>query len=76
MGKVIEFPNVEPAIEIERTDEFKSAAMELSHFIKALPLTHEDNDRLISLIIAQVNQAERDAFKQGFISGIKGACPI
>ena len=71
MSKVIVFPSNEPAIEIERTEEFKSVARELSVFIQALPLTHEDNDKLIALIIAQVQQAEKDAFEQGFSLGLK-----
>lgn len=70
MGEVINFPNLdEMAIEIKRTDNFKAAAKELSDFLTALPLSNEDNDKLVSLMIRQVNVAETSAFTQGFAMG-------
>lgn len=69
MSKIITFPSNKPALVIERTEDFKKAARELSDFIKGLPLSHPDNDKLIALIIAQVKQAEKDAFIQGFLAG-------
>lgn len=69
---VIQFPNREPAIEIERTEEFLAKAKELSEFIRALPLNHSDNDKLVALMIEQVKQAEKDAFMQGFKAALGG----
>lgn len=70
MDNVIKFPTLDDAaIEIKRTEEFKVAANELSVFLEALPLSHEDNDKLVSLMVKQVNVAETSAFKQGFAMG-------
>lgn len=75
MSKVIKFPTIEPAVLIERTEKFKAAAEVMSDFIKALPLTPQDNDQLITLITKQLQIAEVDAFQQGFTLGldVKGA---
>lgn len=54
------------AIQIERTAEMTTAARELSDCIKGLPLTAEQNNTLVSLIVKQVQEAERGAFVQGF----------
>lgn len=67
MGEIINYPNV--AIEVNRTEEFHTIARELSDFIEKLPLYHEQNERLIKLIVKQVQQAEEDAFTQGFEIG-------
>lgn len=52
----------EPALAVERTESFYSTARELSDFIAALPLSREENDRLIDLIIQQVQDGEQGAF--------------
>ncbi len=57
------------AITIERTEEFYSIARELSEFIKGLPLSQPDNDKLIAVIIQQVQAGEQGAFNQGFRMG-------
>ncbi len=59
------------AITIERTNTFFLNAQELSDFIKELPLTQQDNDCLISLILKQVQAAEHGAFIHGFQVGIR-----
>lgn len=59
------------SIRIDRTPEFNAVARKLSDFIKSLPLSTDQNDRLVWLMIDQVEQAERDAFKQGFLMGVK-----
>lgn len=59
------------AITIERTNTFFLKAQELSDFIKELPLTQQDNDCLISLILKQVQAAEHGAFIHGFQLGIQ-----
>ncbi|WP_313150106.1 hypothetical protein [Lysinibacillus capsici] len=66
MGNVINFPDLENAsIKIEWTEAFKQVANELSDFLKALPLNHEDNDRLVALMVQNVREAEKGAFLQG-----------
>lgn len=57
------------AIQIERTPEFTEVAKILSNHIKGLSLTHADNDRLVALMIENVQAAERGAFAQGFSMG-------
>ena len=37
--------------------------------MKALPLTTEQNDRLVALMVEHVGQARQDAFMQGFQMG-------
>lgn len=56
-------------IEIERDEAFQKAARELSDYIWSLPLTAEQNDRLVSLIVRQVQVAEKGGFIQGFTFG-------
>lgn len=70
MGDNIKFTNlVNVALEIERTEEFVQTANELSNFLRSLPLNNEDNDKLISLMVKQVNTAEKGAFLHGFSMG-------
>ena len=54
------------AIQIERTDKMIVAARELGDYIRDLPLTVEQNNALVALMIKQVQEAERGAFIQGF----------
>ena len=73
MGKIIDFGQFrneqEPALAVERTENFYSTARELSDFIAALPISREENDRLIALIIQQVQDGEQGAFAQGLRIG-------
>lgn len=69
MNKV--FENEE--ITIERTPDFFQTARQLSDCIKALPLDQPANDRLIALMIDQVQQAEKGAFAHGFRMGVEYA---
>ena len=70
MGDVINFPDLDNVfIEIKRTEAFIQTANELSAFLKALPLSHEDNNRLVALIVQNVREAEKGAFLQGFSMG-------
>lgn len=72
MDNVVEFPNIgDIAIEIPRSEHFEEIAIELSEFIKRLPLSAEDNDGLIELIIKQINEAEHTAFTTGISLGIE-----
>lgn len=56
-------------IEINRTNEFDNAAKELGDYIARLPLSHEQNDKLIELMLKQVNAAEEGSFLHGFKLG-------
>lgn len=76
MGKIIELGKLLPSneeedipIEINRTEEFFRIAQELSDFIHTLPLSVEQNDKLVKLMIDQVQEAERGAFGQGLCMG-------
>ena len=75
MGKIIDFGQLrneqEPALAVERTESFYSTARELSDFIAALPISREENDRLIALIIQQVQDGEQGAF---FLDGLPLCC--
>ena len=66
----------EPSIEIERTADFHTIARQLSDKLKALPLSNEENDRFIDLMIKQVQEAERGAFMQGFKMGKEHAAYV
>ena len=59
------------AIRIERTPEFFQSAQQLSDYLKDLPLDRTTNDRLIALMIDQVQQAEKGAFAHGFRLGLE-----
>lgn len=59
------------SIQVERTEQFLQTARELSVFIQGLPLNSQENDKLISLVIRQVVEAERGAFIQGFRMGME-----
>ena len=53
------------AIQIERSEAFMRKADELSDYIAALPLTKEQNDRLVALTVEQVCLTEMGALKEG-----------
>ena len=59
------------AIQIERTEQMIAAAQELSDYIKSLPLTAEQNNALVSLIVKQTQGAEHGAFVEGFKWGVE-----
>ncbi len=63
--------NRDIAIQIERSEEFTIAARKLSEFIRGLPLTSEQNNRLVDGMVEQVLLAERGAFKRGFGLGVE-----
>lgn len=58
-----------PIAQIERTEKFFQIARQLSDFIKGLPLDQPTNDRLVQMMIEQVEEAEHGAFIQGFKMG-------
>lgn len=71
MAKIINFPKISeiPEITLQHTEGFYESAKQLSEFIKELPLNQQDNDKLIDLILNQVNDGMYDAFVQGFRMG-------
>lgn len=48
-------------MEIKRTKEFYQASRQISDFIKGLPLSTEDNDKLVSRLVEYTNTVERNA---------------
>lgn len=56
---------------IVRDAAFRARSEELSRYIVGLALGEEQNNQLIRLIIAQVQAAEENAFRQGVVSGIR-----
>lgn len=75
MKETIEFETVHDiegaAIAIERTQIFFQVAQQLSDFIYGLPLDQPTNDRLVALMVDQVQQAEKGAFAHGFRIGME-----
>lgn len=53
------------AIIINRSEDFQKVAQKLSEFVAGLPLDQPTNDRLVALMVEQVNIAEKDAYLQG-----------
>ena len=53
------------SFKVERSSEFFEKAKTLSNFINELPLTTEQNDTLINLIIEQVLEAEKSGYEFG-----------
>jgi stage III sporulation protein SpoIIIAA len=54
-------------LEIKSTPRFIASAKALSIFISSLPLTHEQHNRLIDMIVDHQAIARNDAFRQGVI---------
>lgn len=65
------FNQEECYIQIERTEEFLEAAKKVSEYIHSLPLSHEQNDTLVQMLLDQTQAAERSAFRFGLDMGIK-----
>lgn len=52
-------------VEIDNFNEYLDTAKELSDYIKSLPLSLDQNDKLISLMHKHNDVARKDAFRQG-----------
>lgn len=48
-------------MKIKRTKEFYQASRQISDFIKGLPLSTEDNDKLVHNLVEYTNTVERSA---------------
>ena len=57
-------------IKIDKGPEYLRTAQELSDIIADLPLTAEQNDRLIAGILAHSSAGRKEAFKQGLMTAI------
>jgi len=57
---------------IERTaPEFMETANALGDYLATLPLSNEQHNQLVELIVKQVNAGEVNAYRQGFGLGVK-----
>lgn len=56
-------------IVLDKGEMFLKSAKEVSEYLKALPLTKEQDDTLVELMLEHVGQARQDAFMQGFKMG-------
>lgn len=52
-------------VEIDSYKEYLDSAKELSDYIKSLPLSVGQNDKLVSLMHKHNDVARKDAFRQG-----------
>lgn len=77
MIKEYEFMDIQDiegaSITIERTPDFFQIAQQLSDYIAGLSLDRISNDRLVALMVDQVQQAEKGAFAHGFRMGMEFA---
>lgn len=55
----------EDVVEIKKGTEYLATARTLSNVIKALPLSNEENQRLIDSILAHTEAGRREAYTQG-----------
>lgn len=58
-------------LKINHSQEFWDATYAVNDYLKGLPLTVEQNNHLIELLIAHMSAAERDALFAGFKHGYR-----
>lgn len=58
-------------MEIKRTKEFYQASRQISDFIKGLPLSTEDNDKLVHNLVEYTNTVEQNAALFGVQVGLQ-----
>lgn len=73
ISKIKKIDNEEMYIEITKSEEFLEHSKKVSEFIKKLPLSTEENDNLLKLLIENLDIAKKDAFNQGFDVGFNAA---
>lgn len=56
-------------IVLDKGEIFLKATKEVSECLETLPLTKEQNNNLVALMVENVGQARQDAFMQGFQMG-------
>ena len=63
------FGGFDIAVQVERTHEVMEQVTAVSDFIATLPLTRQQNDRLVELLTDMVNTLEHDLFLKGAVFG-------
>lgn len=58
-------------LKINHSQEFWDATYAVNDYLKGLPLTVEQNDHLIELLIAHMSATEKDALLQGLSMSLK-----
>lgn len=58
-------------LKINHSERFWDATYAVNDYLKELPLSVEQNNHLIELLIAHTSAAERDALFQGLSMGIR-----
>lgn len=58
---------------LSRTKEALQFAQNLSEYIRSLPLTNEQNDKLVSMMTDCTQKFESDAFALGLKAGVQAA---
>lgn len=58
-------------LKINHSERFWDATYAVNDYLKELPLSVEQNNHLIELLIAHMNATEKDALLQGLSMGIK-----
>lgn len=59
----------EDGIELEKSPEMLASAERLSDYIRELPLTAEQNDKLVQMLLDHVGDVQRCGFNQGLKVG-------
>lgn len=65
----------EDVVEIRKGAEYLATAQALSDVIKALPLSGEENQRLIDSILAHSEAGRKEAYSQGVIDALTTDLP-
>lgn len=58
---------------ISRTKEALQLAQDLSEYVRALPLSNEQNDQLVKMMADCTQKFESDAFTLGLKAGVQAA---
>lgn len=58
---------------LNRTQEALRLAQNLSEYVRSLPLTNEQNDKLVSMMADCTQRFENDAFALGLKAGVQAA---
>lgn len=58
---------------LNRTQEALRLAKNLSEYVRSLPLTNEQNDKLVSMMADCTQKFESDAFTLGLKAGVQAA---
>lgn len=59
----------EEGVKLEKSPEMLASAEKLSDYIRGLPLTAEQNDKLVQMLLDHVGDVQRCGFNQGLKVG-------